>query len=131
MEMHPPPSSSCAPAPAPAALHTPMHPHASSPSPCTHLHHATHTGLYGQSSVRKVAVNTGQVLQSVSLPDKWFGEGLVRLGDYLYQVSCSLSEVFTCCVYRCVNVSSFLGSCGTRCLTAASTRMLHAPWRQC
>ena len=40
------------------------------------------TGLFGgKSSVRKVDPETGKVLQSVSLDDKHFGEGMVILGN--------------------------------------------------
>lgn len=35
------------------------------------------TGLLGRSTVRKVRLETGEVLQSVGLPDNMFGEGIV------------------------------------------------------
>jgi len=34
------------------------------------------TGIAGQSTLRKVALDTGQVIQKVSLPSEYFGEGL-------------------------------------------------------
>lgn len=40
------------------------------------------TGLFGgKSTVRKVDVETGEVLQSVKLGDKYFGEGMVIVQD--------------------------------------------------
>jgi glutamine cyclotransferase len=41
------------------------------------------TGLYGQSSVRRVDKETGEVLDRWDLPDDQFGEGLTVLGDEL------------------------------------------------
>ena len=45
------------------------------------------TGLYGASTVRKIEPQTGEVIETRDLPDQYFGEGLVALGDYLYQVT--------------------------------------------
>lgn len=39
------------------------------------------TGLYGQSSLRKVELNTGQVLQSHTLPGNFFAEGITLWKD--------------------------------------------------
>lgn len=45
------------------------------------------TGLFGgRSTVRKVDVETGEVLQSVRLGDKYFGEGMVILQDQVGDV---------------------------------------------
>ena len=45
------------------------------------------TGLFGgKSSVRKVNVDTGEVLQSVKLGDKYFGEGMVIFEDKVHNV---------------------------------------------
>jgi len=41
------------------------------------------TGLEGRSSVRKVRLETGEVLQSTRLPAEVFGEGLVDWGERL------------------------------------------------
>lgn len=46
----------------------------------------TSAGLNGQSTVRKVDVRTGSVLQSHSLPTSDFGEGVTRHGNRLYQL---------------------------------------------
>lgn len=46
------------------------------------------TGKYdGQSSIRKVILETGQVVIQKQLPDDQFGEGLAMVGDKLYQLT--------------------------------------------
>lgn len=45
------------------------------------------TGLYGRSSLRKVDIETGRVVQSVRLPATVFGEGLTRWKDRLIQLT--------------------------------------------
>ena len=45
------------------------------------------TGLEGSSSVRKVKLETGQVLQEHDLPEAYFGEGIVKWKDKLYQLT--------------------------------------------
>lgn len=45
------------------------------------------TGLYGESSLRKVDVQTGQVLQQIDLPSQYFGEGLTAWEGVLIQLT--------------------------------------------
>jgi glutamine cyclotransferase len=45
------------------------------------------TGLYGESSLRKVVLETGEVLQRVDLPANTFGEGLALWEDRLIQLT--------------------------------------------
>ena len=45
------------------------------------------TGLYGQSSLRKVELTTGKVLQSTLLSAQYFGEGLDLWQDSLIQLT--------------------------------------------
>jgi glutaminyl-peptide cyclotransferase len=45
------------------------------------------TGLYGASSLRKVALETGDVLLQVDLPPDYFGEGLTLWEDTLLQLT--------------------------------------------
>eukprot|EP01097_Dermamoeba_algensis_P009723 TRINITY_DN696_c0_g1_i2.p1 TRINITY_DN696_c0_g1~~TRINITY_DN696_c0_g1_i2.p1 ORF type:complete len:252 (-),score=43.09 TRINITY_DN696_c0_g1_i2:727-1482(-) len=52
------------------------------------------TGLYGQSSLRKVNLTTGQVIKSVSLPKEDFGEGLTLLGDFFYQLTWKENKIY-------------------------------------
>jgi glutamine cyclotransferase len=45
------------------------------------------TGIAGQSTLRKVALETGEVLQKVSLPSQYFGEGLTIFHGKIYQLT--------------------------------------------
>jgi glutamine cyclotransferase len=45
------------------------------------------TGIAGQSTLRKVVLQTGAVLQKVSLPQQYFGEGLTILHGKIYQLT--------------------------------------------
>jgi len=45
------------------------------------------TGQYGKSSLRKVEIKTGKVLKQTALKSDFFGEGLERVGDSLYQLT--------------------------------------------
>jgi glutaminyl-peptide cyclotransferase len=45
------------------------------------------TGLYGHSTLRKVEVETGKVLQEVTLSDKFFGEGIAVLDGKIFQLT--------------------------------------------
>jgi len=45
------------------------------------------TGLYGKSELRKVELETGEVLQQHKLPDEFFGEGITILGDRVIQLT--------------------------------------------
>jgi glutamine cyclotransferase len=45
------------------------------------------TGQEGRSSVRRVDLETGDILQKVSLPFEYFGEGLTLLNGKLYQLT--------------------------------------------
>lgn len=45
------------------------------------------TGLYGQSELRKVDLETGEVLQRRKLPNEYFGEGITIFGDRIYQLT--------------------------------------------
>ena len=52
------------------------------------------TGLYEQSTLRKVAIETGEVLQRIDLPDKFFGEGLVDWDGTLVQLTWTTGVAF-------------------------------------
>lgn len=45
------------------------------------------TGMFGQSSIRKVDLTTGRVLQKVDLPNAYFGEGIVLWKDKLIELT--------------------------------------------
>ncbi len=45
------------------------------------------TGLNGESSLRRVEIATGRVLQEVKIPAEYFAEGLALVGDELLQLT--------------------------------------------
>ena len=45
------------------------------------------TGISGQSTLRKVALESGQVIQKVNIPPEYFGEGLTIFHDKIYQLT--------------------------------------------
>lgn len=45
------------------------------------------TGLYGESTLREVDPTSGNVLRSLALPEREFGEGLARVGEQLIQLT--------------------------------------------
>ena len=45
------------------------------------------TGLHGRSSLRKVKLETGEVLQEKKLEDRYFGEGIAIIGDSIVQLT--------------------------------------------
>lgn len=53
------------------------------------------TGLYGESSLRKVELETGTVLKKHDLPAQYFGEGITALQDTLFQLTWTNHVAFT------------------------------------
>lgn len=45
------------------------------------------TGLRGYSSLRKVELETGKVIQKKEIPDQYFGEGITELNGRIYQLT--------------------------------------------
>lgn len=45
------------------------------------------TGIYGQSTLREVVPETGEVLREVALPAEYFAEGLTLVDDRLIQIT--------------------------------------------
>jgi len=45
------------------------------------------TGLNGRSSIRKVKLETGEVLQKRDIPEQYFGEGIVNWNDRLLEIT--------------------------------------------
>ena len=45
------------------------------------------TGLEGESSLRRVEIQTGKVLQEIKIPKPYFAEGLALVGDELLQLT--------------------------------------------
>lgn len=45
------------------------------------------TGLNGRSSLRRVELTTGKVLQKIDIPNEYFAEGMTILGNKIYQLT--------------------------------------------
>ena len=52
------------------------------------------TGLEGRSSVRRVELETGRVVQKWNLPPQYFGEGLAFLNDRFYKLTWTSETAF-------------------------------------
>ncbi len=52
------------------------------------------TGLVGKSSIREVELTTGRVIRKHDLPDPYFGEGIVIIGDDLWQITWTSGVAF-------------------------------------
>jgi glutamine cyclotransferase len=55
------------------------------------------TGLNGHSSLRKIRIDNGQVVQRIDLAPEYFGEGIALVGDELVQLTWKAHKCF---VYR-------------------------------
>lgn len=52
------------------------------------------TGQHGESSLRRVRLETGEVLQKRALPKRYFGEGIAIVGERIYQLTWRARRVF-------------------------------------
>lgn len=52
------------------------------------------TGEYGDSSLRKVEIETGKVLQKKDIADEYFAEGMTIFNDKIYQITWQESVAF-------------------------------------
>lgn len=52
------------------------------------------TGEWGESELRRVDLETGEVLESHPLDDEYFGEGIVVMGDRIYQLTWKAGVAF-------------------------------------
>ena len=52
------------------------------------------TGLNGRSSLRKVRVDSGEVVQQLDLPSEYFGEGIAVLGGKIFQLTWKSETAF-------------------------------------
>lgn len=52
------------------------------------------TGLYGDSSLRKVDLETGNVLNLYNLPEKYFGEGITLYNNKIFQITWKSGTAF-------------------------------------
>jgi glutamine cyclotransferase len=65
------------------------------------------TGNYGRSKLMKVDLKTGKALKSVSLDEKYFGEGITVLNDTIYQLTWKENVVFAYTVKDFKKVKEF------------------------
>jgi len=65
------------------------------------------TGQKGSSSIRKVELETGKVLQSINLESKHFGEGIALFNDKIYQLTWTSQIGFVYDISTFKQVSSF------------------------
>ena len=54
------------------------------------------TGLEGESSIRKVRLETGEIVQKRDLPAQYFGEGIINWKDKLIQLTWALVGLTVC-----------------------------------
>ncbi|HLQ86621.1 MAG TPA: glutaminyl-peptide cyclotransferase [Salinisphaeraceae bacterium] len=59
-----------------------------------HGHLYESTGLHGHSSLRRVALATGEILAQTDLEQRYFGEGLARVGNQLLQLTWKAGVAF-------------------------------------
>jgi glutamine cyclotransferase len=52
------------------------------------------TGQYGESALRKLRLDDGEVLQQKALGNRYFGEGITVAGDHIYQLTWRENMVF-------------------------------------
>jgi len=52
------------------------------------------TGLAGRSSIRKVKLETGEIVQKRDLPEPYFGEGIIRWKDRLIELTYQSEQGF-------------------------------------
>lgn len=52
------------------------------------------TGLYGRSSLKKVELQSGDVIKKIDLDKKYFGEGITILNEKIYQLSWKENTAF-------------------------------------
>ncbi len=69
------------------------------------------TGIIGRSSLRKIELSTGKVLQEFSLPQPFFGEGITVFGQHILQLTWQSGTgfIYDRSSFRLLRSFSFLG----------------------
>jgi glutaminyl-peptide cyclotransferase len=69
------------------------------------------TGLNGHSSLRKVNLETGQVLQKIDLPQEYFGEGIAIVKDQVFELTwqSEVAFVYNLNDFRAIRQYSYAG----------------------
>lgn len=67
------------------------------------------TGLETKSTLRKVEINTGKVLQSINVNDSYFGEGIAILNDKIYMLTWQdhIAMVFDLNTFKLLNTYNY------------------------
>lgn len=65
------------------------------------------TGLNGHSTLRKVKLETGEIVRSIALPSQYFGEGIAILGDRIAQLTYQTQIGFVYSLKDFVQLSTF------------------------
>ncbi len=65
------------------------------------------TGLNGRSTLRKVKLETGEIVRSIALPSQYFGEGIALLGDRIVQLTYRTQIGFVYSLKDFVQLSTF------------------------
>ncbi|MGD8397111.1 MAG: glutaminyl-peptide cyclotransferase, partial [Candidatus Eiseniibacteriota bacterium] len=66
------------------------------------------TGIRGESTLRRVALETGAVLQRVDLDDEYFGEGITLFGDRIIQLTWTSRVAFVYDAVTFARVGQFI-----------------------
>lgn len=68
------------------------------------------TGLYGKSSLRKIEIESGKILQKFELDKEYFGEGITLLDKKIYQLSWKENTAFVYDLdFNLINTFSYQG----------------------
>jgi glutamine cyclotransferase len=69
------------------------------------------TGMYGESSIRQVDLQTGGVLRRRNMPQQYFGEGIALFGGKLYQLTwrSQLGFIYDAATFDLVGQFSYTG----------------------
>lgn len=81
-------------------------------------------GQYGASTVRRTAVDTGAVQLKTPMSNNYFGEGLARFGDKLYQITWLTNEGFVYSIPDLKQVGGAAGQLPAQWLASASNRVV-------
>lgn len=82
------------------------------------------TGLYGSSTLRKVDMRTGEVLQQVILPPEFFAEGLALVENRLIQLTWreQVAFVYDLETFQPLQTINYLGEAGDCATTPSPSR---------
>jgi glutaminyl-peptide cyclotransferase len=69
------------------------------------------TGLERRSTIRKVRLETGEIVQNHALPDQYFGEGIVNWKDHLIQLTykTQVGFVYDLAGFACLRQFQYMG----------------------